>query len=131
MSECSLVLTFLKHLVILGVIGGGFATALECRKGSSGGTGFVYGLFPGTFVYLFIVALIYGGNEGASGFGRTAIIGGILWVLFVAATLAIMYSTKQLGDKTSATLSLSVSSVFLIFCSVMLYTYLKFIKWIE
>jgi hypothetical protein len=36
-----------------------------------------------------------------------------------------------LGDKTSATLSLSVSSVFLIFCSVMLYTYLKFIKWIE
>lgn len=131
MTECSIVPTFLKHLIILGIVVGGFATALECNSKNSGTVGFIYGLFPGSFVYLLIVSLIYGGTTGAIGFGKTAIVGGILWVLFVMGTLFMLNVTKDNEKVTAAAFSLFVPSVALVASGIFLYRYLRSVDWIQ
>ena len=95
---------FGKHFLIIGIIGGTIATAVECNEKFSGIAGFVYGIIPVTYIYLYVVATKYHGIENADDMGKATIIGGILWLLYIALSLiASLFVSKKFCSDDSVT----------------------------
>jgi len=87
---------FGKHFVIIGLIGGLIATTIECKEKYSGIAGFVYGIIPITFIYLYAVSMKYHGVETCDEMTKTTIIGGFLWLLYIIfVLLSSMYISKN------------------------------------
>jgi len=93
---------FGKHFLIIGIIGGTIATAVECNEKYSGIAGFVYGIIPVTYIYLYAVATKYHGIDNADDMGKTTIIGGLLWLLYIGlALIASLFVSKKFCSDNS------------------------------
>lgn len=94
---------FGKHFIIIGFIGGVIATAIECNERYTGIAGFVYGIIPVTFIYLYAVAVKYHGIDNADDLSKTTFIGGFLWLLYVCFVLIVSVTiSKKLCSDSSA-----------------------------
>ena len=93
---------FGKHFLIIGIIGGTIATAVECNERYSGIAGFVYGIIPVTFIYLYAVAIKYHSIENADDMSKTTLMGGILWLIYIGLCLICsQYISKKFCSDNS------------------------------
>ena len=92
------------NFLVAGVIVGGISTLVQNRQTKAGG--FVYGVVPFTFLYLYFYTWSVAGADQVPLFAWNAALGGVFWLLFVSLAGYLTYYAEysNLGGLGLATL---------------------------